>query len=60
LTPGCNLDILRSNILRIYLDIHIHALGIEFSPIVEAQAEYGERKLIININSVMVQASDHS
>ncbi|KAA6388844.1 MAG: hypothetical protein EZS28_015628 [Streblomastix strix] len=33
---------------KIYLDIHVHELDIEFSPIVKAQAEYGERKLIIN------------
>ncbi|KAA6376079.1 MAG: hypothetical protein EZS28_028393 [Streblomastix strix] len=42
LTPGCDLDTPRSYLLRIYLDIHVHALGIKFLSNVDAHQEYGE------------------
>ncbi|KAA6353987.1 MAG: hypothetical protein EZS28_050486 [Streblomastix strix] len=42
LTPGCDLDTPRSYLLRIYLDIHVHALGIKFPSNIEAHSEYGQ------------------
>ncbi|KAA6389934.1 MAG: hypothetical protein EZS28_014535 [Streblomastix strix] len=41
LTPGCDIDAPRIYLLGIYLDIHVHARGIELPPAVEAQAKYG-------------------
>ncbi|KAA6311485.1 MAG: hypothetical protein EZS28_056118, partial [Streblomastix strix] len=40
LTPGCDLDTPRSYLLRIYLDIHVHAIGIKFLSNIEAHSEY--------------------
>ncbi|KAA6355207.1 MAG: hypothetical protein EZS28_049267 [Streblomastix strix] len=42
LTPGCDLDTPRSYLLRIYLDIHAHELGIKFPSNVDAHQEQGE------------------
>ncbi|KAA6365402.1 MAG: hypothetical protein EZS28_039071, partial [Streblomastix strix] len=42
LTPGCDLDTPRSYLLRIYLVIHVHKLGIKFPSNVEAYSENGE------------------
>ncbi|KAA6381276.1 MAG: hypothetical protein EZS28_023198 [Streblomastix strix] len=40
LTPGCDIDAPHIYLLGIYLNIHVHALGIKLPPAVEAQAKY--------------------